>query len=383
MKIGIDARCFLGGRKSGVEEYTYQIIKNILEQDSKNQYILFLNSAKEFNLDWNWLKKFSNVQIKKFRWPNKLLNFLFWYFNWPKIDKMLGGVDVFWAPNWNFWGLSSQVKFVLTVHDLSFEYYPETFSWKRRWWHFFINPRRAVRRANKIIAVSQSTRDDLINLYRVPPFKIKVIPSGIKNSYQVLDRNDYKLIEIKEKYNLPYKFIFFLGTIEPRKNIEGLIKAYGLLRQEKNHELNKYKLVIAGNSGWKAAEIFKTIRRFPWRKDVIFIGRVAEKDKVYLYNLASLFVFPSLLEGFGFPPLEAMRCGTPTITSFNSSFPETVGRAAVMIDPDRFFEIKEAMKTILLDRELQEDLTQEGLQQAQKFNWSFSAQEHRKVLLEK
>jgi len=379
MKIGIDARCFLGGRKSGVEEYTYQVIKNVLKRDKKNQYVLFLNSAKDFQLSWSWLKDFDNVKIKKFRWPNKLLNFFFWYLNWPKIDKMLGGVDIFWAPNWNFWGLSRKVKFVLTVHDLSFEYYPETFSWKRRWWHFFVNPRRAVKRADKIIAISRSTYDDLVNFYHVPKEKIKIIHSGIKDDYQVLNRNDLKLIEIKEKYRLPFNFIFFLGTLEPRKNIVGIVKAYEELRRENHPELDKYKLVIAGNPGWKMQKIFQVVSQSVFRRDILFIGPVAEKDKVYLYNLATVFVFPSLLEGFGFPPLEALKSGTPVIVSSNSSFPETVGRAGIMIDPDRFSEIKEAMRTLLLKRELRESFQVEGLRQAQKFSWSKTAQEYLKV----
>ncbi len=379
MKIGIDARCLLSGKKSGVEEYTYQIIKNVLKQDKKNQYILFLNSGKKKPLNWKWIDDFSNVKIKFFRWPNRLLNFLFWYFRFPFIDKMLGGIDVFWAPNLNFWGLSKSVKFVLTLHDLSFEYYPETFHWKRRLWRFFINPRSSVCKADKIIVVSQSTKDDLVNFYKVPSQKIKVIPSGIDTKYKVLDRNDFQLIKIKEKYQIPFNFIFFLGTIEPRKNIESIIKAYELLRQEKNSELDKYKLVIAGNSGWKAKKIFKTIQNSVYKRDIFFIGEVDEKDKIYLYNLASLFIFPSFLEGFGFPPLEAMSCGTPVITSFNTSFPETVGDAVIMVDPNKEQEIKEAMQMILLNKKLQKKLIQKGLQQVQKFNWEISAREHKKV----
>ncbi|KKQ05201.1 MAG: putative glycosyltransferase, partial [Candidatus Moranbacteria bacterium GW2011_GWF1_36_4] len=320
MKIGVDVRCFSEGKFTGVEEYAKRLLQEIFLRDKKNKYILFFNSWKESTIDFSWAIKYPNVKLKIFRFPNKLINFLFWYLRWPKIDKMLGGVDVFFMPNMNFSAISKKAKTFLTVHDLSFEYYKETFSVKRRLWHWFIDLRSMARKANRVIAISQSTKEDLKVIYGIKERRMRNIPSAISDSFSQINRNDWKLIEIKEKYKLPFKFILFLGTIEPRKNISALVRAYDLLREESREKFGDYKLVIAGSKGWKFGEIFRTIRKSKFRKDIILTGFIDDDDKPALYNLASVFVYPSLFEGFGFPPLEAAKCGTPVIVSNNSSF---------------------------------------------------------------
>jgi glycosyltransferase involved in cell wall biosynthesis len=368
------------GRKTGVEEYTINLLENLFAMDKKNEYVLFLNSFREPKIKADLFEKYQNVRVKRFRYPNKIINFLFWYFGRPFIDKMLGEVDVLFFPNIIFTGFSPKKKVFLTVHDLSFEHYPETFSLKRRLWHWFINPRKLCQKAEKIIAVSQSTKDDLVNIYNIKPEKISVIYSGVGESFEVIDRNDFRLVAIKEKYSLPYKFILYLGTIEPRKNIIGAVRAYNQLRKIRHPELEKYKLVIAGERGWKSEKIFSEIAESPFKEDIIPLGFVADEDKPAIYNLASLFVYPSFFEGFGFPPLEAMACGVPVVTSNTSSFPETVGPAAIMVDPDKPDEIYRAMKEILLSRDLREKLIKKGLEQAKKFEWKKTAKEFLKVV---
>jgi glycosyltransferase involved in cell wall biosynthesis len=380
MKIGIDIRCLSEGRRTGVEEYTINLLKNLFERDRENQYLLFFNSWKKPMVDLSWIGTYSNVSLKVFHYPNKLLNFLFWYFRFPKIDKMLGGADIFFLPNIAFGSFSPKTKLILTIHDLSFERYPETFSFKRRLWHWFINPRRLVREAKKIISVSESTKNDIVEIYGVNSEKIEVIHSAVSQNFKVINRNDTKLIEVKEKYSLPYKFILFLGTLEPRKNIISLVRAYDQLRKLKHPELEKYKLVIAGYNGWKYEKLFSEIRNSEFSGDISLTGPIADDDKAYLYNLASVFVYPSFFEGFGFPPLEAMACGVPVIASNNSSFPEIIGDSGILIDPDRPDEIEKALKAILLNRELREKLVQKGLKQANKFGWSNTAKDFLEIL---
>lgn len=375
MKIGIDIRCLVEGRRTGVEEYTINLLENLFAMDKKNKYVLFLSSFRRPDIDLQNFKDHKNVSVRIFRCPNKLLNFLFWYFNFPKIDRMLGGVDMLFFPNIIFGAWSKDAKAVLTMHDLSFERYPETFSWKRRLWHVFINPGKLCRQADKIITVSQSSKNDIVDLYRVSEGKIGVIPSAVSEKFFVMDRNNSRLIEVKEKYGLPYKFILYLGTVEPRKNIVGIIRAYNQLRKISHPELEKYKLVIAGASGWKQKKIFNEIKKSPYRQDIILAGYICDEDKPALYNLASLFVYPSFFEGFGFPPLEAMNCGVPVIVSNISSLPEVVGGAGIMVDPDKPDEIFQAMREILLNRDLQEKLRKNGLEQAKKFNWKKTARE--------
>ena len=316
MRIGIDVRCLSEGRRTGVEEYTLNLLRGLFEKDKQNEYVLFFNSFKKTPANFNWIKKYPNVKLKQFHVPNKLLNFSFWYLGWPKIDRLLGGVEIFFMPNIIFGSVSRKTKLLLTMHDLSFERYPETFSWSRRLWHVFINSKKICRRADKIIAVSDSTKDDLVTLYNIPPKKIEVIYSGVAEKFKIISRNDSEMIKVKEKYNLPYKFILYLGTIEPRKNIKTLVVAYQILKKyaqiKKWETLEKYKLVIAGHKGWMnkkiLEEISKTQKQLKNPEDIQMINFVEEADKEYVLNLASLFVYPSIFEGFGFPPLEAMKC---------------------------------------------------------------------------
>ena len=379
MRIGIDVRCLAEGRRTGVEEYTLNLLENLFRIDTRNEYILFFNSFRKSRADFSGLIKFPNVKLKRFNFPNKILNFLFWYLDWPKIDRLVGGVDIFFLSNIIFGSYSQKTKLVATIHDLSFERYPETFSWKRRVWHIFINPKKICQKASKIIAVSDSTKNDLVEVYGIKSEKIERIYSGISEKFKLLDRNNENLIKIKEKYNLPYKFILYLGTIEPRKNIIGIVRAYNRLQEfaqnSQNEELKKHKLVLAGQFGWLHEEIFDEIRQSKYKENIFHINYVADADKVYIYNLASIFVYPSFFEGFGFPPLEAMSCGVPVVSSNNSSLSEVIGQGGILIDPDKPEEIFEAMKAIIFSKDLQDKLREEGMRQRVNFNWNKTAQD--------
>jgi glycosyltransferase involved in cell wall biosynthesis len=278
-------------------------------------------------------------------------------------------------PNINFVALSKKTKLVLTVHDLSYEIFPETFSLKRRVWHHFVNSRSLCRQAEKIIAVSDSSRNDIIARYGIIPQKVQRIYNGVPQEIEQLDRNNPKLIDVKDSYHLPFNFIFFLGTIEPRKNIPAIVKAYDHLRSLNNPQIDKYKLVIAGGKGWKTDKILDDMRKAKFTDDIIFTSCIVNEDKAAVYTLASLFVYPSFFEGFGIPVLEAMRCGVPVITSNCSSLPEVVDQGAIMIDPDKPDELYLAMKEILLNKDLSEQLSAQGLRQAVRFNWRTSARE--------
>lgn len=375
MRIGIDIRCLTDGKRTGVEEYTINLLENLFELDKKNKYILFLNSWHESHFDARIFSQYKNVSVQQFKYPNKILNFCFWYFRWPLVDHMLGGVDIFFMPNINFIALSKKTKLVLTVHDLSYEIFPETFSAKRRAWHSFINPRSLCERAEKIVAVSDSSKNDILKYYKIPEQKVERIYNGISDEIQKLDRNDPKLMEVKDKYHLPFNFIFYLGTIEPRKNIPAIIKAFDQLKSLNDPNLEKYKLVIAGGMGWKINNILDTMRRAKFTKDIIFTSCITNEDKAAVYTLASLFVYPSFFEGFGIPVLEAMRCGVPVITSNCSSLPEVVDEGGIMIDPDKPDELYLAMKEVLSNRDFHGELSSRGLKQSIRFNWRTSARQ--------
>lgn len=381
MKIGIDIRCLAEGKRTGVEEYTLALLRELFERDRDNVYILFFNAWKKPLPDFSWFSQYPNVTLKTFRFPNKLFNLSLWYFGFPKLDLLLGGTDVFFLPNLNFAAVSRKTRLVVTAHDLSFEIFPETFSFKQRLWHYLVNFRHLVRRADRVIAVSQSTKDDLVAEYQVPEEKISVVPSGIDARFRQMDRNDAELVRIKEKYRLPYKFILYLGTFEPRKNIAALIQSYEALLVSGNPSLEKYDLVLAGTRGWKCDDVFRAREQSPHQDRILLPGFIADGDKVALYNLASVFVYPSLYEGFGFPPLEAMACGVPVITSHSSALPEVVGAAGVMIDPYQPDELYQALQSVLTDQTLSFAMTQRGIAEAKQFAWSKTAEATQNVLL--
>jgi len=374
MTIGIDIRVLARGKRSGVEEYLINLLPHMFELGRDIKFKLFYNSWQKAPLDKNWLE-LPNVEVSEFRIPNRFLSFCSKYFNYPKVDKMLGGVDVFFSPHFLIVGLSKKCRHIITFHDLSFEYFPEFFSWDKRFWHFSVNPRAQAKKADKIIAVSESTGDDLIDLYGISEKKVKVIYSGVGDEFKPIEKNSQKCDEIKKKYNLPDKFILYLGTLEPRKNVVGLIKAFELLKNNKDGTHQDVKLVLAGPKGWLYNEIFETAQNSIFSKDIFFTGFIEPQDKVYLYNLAELFVFPSFFEGFGFPPLEAMACGAPVITSNNSSLPEIVVDAGLTIDARNYAELAFAMNEVLSDSDLRGILIARGLAQVQKFSWRKCAEQ--------
>ena len=392
MKIGVDIRTLMDARYSGVSEYTLNLVSALLRLDRKNEYRLFYNTAKNIS---GRMPKFDypNVKIVKKSVPNKILNyFLFKFLNSPKIDKLLGvdpssgrGAGVFFMPHINFIALSGKSKSVLTVHDLSFLRYPEFFSARKNFWHKMINVKKLANKFDKIIAVSENTKRDVMELCGVNPDRIKVIYSGVEHVYRPLTSRGKEpsseaselgsLNKVKGKYQLPDKFILFLGTIEPRKNINGLIRAYEILK-ERNSDLSQHKLVIAGGNGWRSGGIYKVWQESKYKDDIIFLGYIEKKDKVYLYNLASLFVYPSFYEGFGFPPLEAMASGTPVITSFTSSLPEIVGGAGLMIDPYNINDLAIVMEKVLTDDDLRDNLIKKGLERVKNFSWEKAGREY-------
>lgn len=374
MRIGIDLRCLEEEKISGVGEYALEVVRNIIEIDQENQYVIFSNSYKQTGKNLSFLENHPHARQKHFRYPNKLLNLFLWYFGWPKLDRLVGGADIFLAPNINFLAVSKECELVTTFHDLSFERFPEFFTLKTRLWHYyFVNPRRIAKKSDRIIAVSRSTAKDLEEIYKIDAKKISIIRHGVSEDYKVINRNDPKLLEVQKKYNLPYKFILYLGNIEPRKNIKSAIAAFKKLRKEKP-VLEKYKLVLVGNRSPLCRDITKKEEQ-----DILSIGYIGQEDKLFVYNLASLFVYPSFFEGFGLPVLEAMACGTPVIASNNSSISEVAGKSAVMINPNRPEQLFEAMKSVLLDEKLRDKMKKRGLEQSQKFSWEKCAEETLKI----
>ena len=351
MTIVFDLRALFSPVLSGIQSYTFNLLKNLLRIDQKNKYILLSSGLKKTKNSYlNEFLKFANTELMDIALPNKILNFSLAFLQYPKLDKIIKKADLFFFPNLMFNALSFNKPYIIVFHDLSFEVDPSFFSLKMRAWHKIIQPKKIAQNAKKIIAVSKNTKRDLIKFYGIKKNKIQLAYPGIVKSSKVAkNSNNSQWQKIRQKYNLPKNFILYLGTLEPRKNITSIIQAFEIFKQEKLiNSLNEHlNLVIAGQCGWQCKKIYQTVEKNQFAKDIIFTGFIEEKDKPYLYYYAKTFIYPSLYEGFGFPPLEALSYGTPVIVSYNSSLPETAGKYAILVDPYNAREIAEGIKTAL------------------------------------
>jgi len=360
MKIGIDARCLMDEQYSGVSWYAFNLLKALFELDRQNEYVLFYNSSKSVKLpDFDY----PNVSWRGFRYPNKLFNLSLNFLGWPKLDKLIGGCDVFFSPNLHFASLSVECRHVVAVHDLSFLIYPEFFTFKQRLWHKLILRNKILERAAAIVADSENTKKDLIDLVLVNSEKIHVCPLGVGRAYQQID-DTTELDKVKKKYGLPDNFILSLGSLEPRKNLMGVIKAFVKVDTTAS-------LVIAGASGWKNGEVKRLAIQ---DSRVKLIGYVDEADKPALYFLASTLVYPSFYEGFGLPIVEAMACGTPVIAGANSSQGEVLADAGLLVDPYDITQIRQAMELTLNNEGLRQEFIRRGLERVKLFDWKDTAQ---------
>ncbi len=370
MKIGVDIRTLMDEHYSGVSEYTANLLSALLHEDQSGEYSLFYNSFRDLSARFpNWPEK--NYRIIGCHWPNKVFNYLLQKtLGYPKLDRVLGRPDIFWLPHFNFARLLPATKLVVTVHDLSFLRYPHFFSGRKNLWHRALGVKSILRRADRIVAVSENTKNDIVELTGVPAEKVKVIYSG--NNLVAREVSDEEAKEFLEPKGLNGRFILYLGTIEPRKNLIGLIRAFNELRS-RDRKYDGLRLVLAGGRGWKSRAIYQEKEKSPYSSDIIFLGYISKKEKEILYSKASVFLYPSFYEGFGFPPLEAMSYSLPVVCSNVSSLPEVVGGAAIMVNPAVPEEIATAASLILDNPELREKLIAAGREQAKKFSWQETA----------
>jgi len=359
MRIGIDL-IPITGREAGLQRYAQQLVEGLAEYDRKNQYILFINA----NVPSNLITDQDNLKITRVKTPPKV--HFFWEQLYLPFHTCLRELDLLHSP------VSAppyiklpSVRTVVTVHDLTFILYPETMkSLARRYWNFFM--KRGVQKAGRVIAISQSTKTDLMEYLRIPEEKIRVIPRYPDRRFiEFTEKEDLINSRVREKYRLPDRYILYVGTLEPRKNLVRLIKAYAQVKRDPSITQS---LVIAGKKGWLYDSIFEVVKALHLEDEVIFTGFVDDEDLPALYSQADLFVYPSLYEGFGLPPLEAIVCGTPVLTSNCSSLPEVVGDAGLLVDPKNVDEIAKGILQVLKNRELREELREKGLERAKHFS---------------
>lgn len=266
---------------------------------------------------------------------------------------------------------------VATVHDISFRFFPSAFSPRDRLLLSLAVP-LSLRKAGRILTMSESSRRDIIRSYHVPEERVTAIPLAAGAAFQPV-RDDARLGEMRHRYNLPPRYLLAVGNLQPRKNLSRLVEAFAELKRD---DLQTPSLVLVGKALWRESDILATATRLGVREAIIVTGYVPESDLVTLYSGAECFIYPSLYEGFGLPPLEAMACGVPVITSATSSLPEVVGDAALTVDPLDVADLSRAIRRLLDDRPLRERLRAAGLARAATFSWAETARRTMEVYAE-
>ena len=363
MKIGVDIRPLAEPALTGIGHYTVEILREFSERSmlQGDKLCLFSSGYKPRNPILKRLLLSSNIEHVHVPLPNKLINLTLRSSLSPSIELFAPNLDYLWLPNINFYTARGTIPYAVTVHDLSFLHMPSLYSLKRRLWHRAIALTRLLDRADKIITLSENTKEDI--LFFFPQLKskpIQVIYPGISGQNIVSD----DIAAFKKKHHLGNNVILFVGTLEPRKNVALLIKAFRRLIQTHHNT----ELVIAGKYGWLQRKLrtqFADDTRIRW------FGYVSEKEKHMLYSIAKIFVWPSLYEGFGFPPLESLTHGATVITSYRTSLPEVLLNHAIYINPHNCGELVEVLKQAM-DRS--DSATKPGYDALKHYNWKIAAQ---------
>ena len=350
----------------GVGTYTRNIVRALARLDRDNTYFL-LGSREKVSEIGDLPENFKPIAVLS---PDTLRGYWDCHTAVARLGCDLVHVPhLFWLPR------HLPCPYVLTVHDmLDHMYRARSVSGLKSSVHFYLT-RRVVQNAARIFAVSRFTKSEVEKLFRIGPSRIEVIYNAIDQRFLTGHASDADRLFLAERYQVTYPFLLYAGRISPHKNLVRIIEAFSALKAElTKHDLYPdLKLIIIGDEVSKNPDLRRTVIRGGVHNDVRFLGFVPIEVLRIFYDAAKVFVFPSLYEGFGLPPLEAMAHGTPVLTSNTSSIPEVVGDAAVMVNPENVFEMMRALQSVLLDQPLRERLRQRGYEQVKKFSWDASA----------
>jgi glycosyltransferase involved in cell wall biosynthesis len=365
MRIGIDARTI--SEKGGCRTYVLNLIKNLLKVDKENKYIIFYNKSEH-------LGTFKETEEYLVRPGQKYFQLIYDHLSMPLAVRKYK-LDLIHTPK-SATSFFYPIKNVVTILDVIPLLYPETERFPNRlYWKIQIPV--AIKKADIIITISRSAKKDICQMFNVSENKIKVVYLCYNERMKPIDASDRILKKVKEKYHLPDKFILFVGTIQPRKNLDKLFRAYALLKN--GNKINNSKLVICGRFGWFYKPLLNLLNELKIKKDIKFLNFIPDSELPYIYSLAELFVYPSQYEGFGLPVLEAMACGVPVITSNSSSLPEVAGNSAIKIDPRDTQGLSDSIRQVLFNEKIKNTLVKRGLEQAKKFSWGKCAKETLKI----
>lgn len=363
MRIGIDMRML---RRAGIGRYIHSLVDELMRIDKDNEYILFLDED-DFDsytiTNENFTKKPLKSKVFSLEEQYRLVS-----------SAWREGLDVFHSPHFVV-PLLWRRNLVTTIHDLIPLIYPETLPSRASRIYCYTMMRAAAIKSRRVVTNSYHTRRDIVRYLKIPETKVKVIYQGVNENYHPVE-SERILKEVKKRYKTSEKFILYVGEWKPHKNILRLMRAFHELKTKTRIP---HKLVVGGRKDSRYPEIPALARDLELETDIIFPGYIPEEDLPVLYSAADLFVFPSLYEGFGFPVLEAMACGTPVVSSDTSSLSEIAGDAAIFVNPHSVEQIAQAMQEVLKDAKLRLKLVRKGVERARLFTWEKSGRETLRV----
>lgn len=373
MKIACGIQLLFETNKTGIGKMTEYILEGLSEYSENEIYLNYFKTRRKNELaaDMEQYVHNRNTYINQCSW--------FYYFIYRRLKKFLPlpycmffrkKYDVIQFFNYSVpFGVKG--KKAVYIYDMAYMAYPETIR-KETLDMLYREVEKACIRADKIITISEFSKMEIKKYLKIDDKKVAVVPCGVDNKIFRADYEKEEIERVTKIYGISFPYFLYLGTLEPRKNIPRLIEAYFRLKSVKPSRLPK--LVIAGKKGWNYENIFETVQRYYLEEDVIFTGYVKDEDVPYLLSGALCFVFPSLYEGFGMPPLEAMACGTPVISSKVASIPEVVGNAGILIDPNDSEALCKAMYEMVINEKKRKKLQEKGLERSRKFSWKASAE---------
>ncbi|HEU0025726.1 MAG TPA: glycosyltransferase family 1 protein [Ktedonobacterales bacterium] len=350
-------------RNAGVSRYTYTLLDALCRVDDDLTCTVFINAQEAIPAAASSMGKSPRIRLVPSRWrtSNAARRIL-----WEQLDLpgqiRRSGAQIFHAPV-NVLPERVSVPAIVTIHDLSFVRYPQFFRPTRRVYQRLFTERSA-RRAAAIIAVSEATRQDIISAFGVPPNRVRVIYPSISHDFRP-EPDSARLDAFRARHRLPPRYLLYLGTLEPRKNLVTLVEAYARLLAAAP---STPPLILAGAKGWYYQPLFERVRALGLERNVTFAGYVSREEQALWYAGAALFLYPSLYEGFGLPVAEALACGVPTLTSNVSSLPEAGGPVAIQAPPDDAHALAQAMRDALADPTLPERVRAEGPQWTRRFS---------------
>lgn len=361
-RIGINAHLLAGAdnyRRAGIHQYIWQVLRHLPTAEFGLQPIVYTQQTAA-------LADQPGLILRPSRWPTerRLVRIAWEQMAWPWLARQ-DDLDL-WHSMAFVLPFIRPIPAIVTIYDLSFIYTPEAFpAWQRL--YLKLQSAHACRRAERIITISESGRQDVARRFGVSPERIAVVYPGVGPAYRPLPPDE--VAQFRQAHNLPERFVLHVGTLQPRKNIPLLLEAFAQLL------VPDVELVLVGGKGWLFADVFAKVTDLGLQERVRFTGYVPDEALPWWYNAASLLVFPSLYEGFGLPVVEAMACGTPVVAANSSSIPEAAGAAALLFEPDDAVGLCEQMALLLANTAVSNQLRHQGPIQARKFSWEKAGRE--------